>query len=144
MNTLIKSVGIRRPDSNNYQHYQNCTKCGVPKNFISSAKTWYSNGLCRSCVVKGDFSRNQHRNKKVSLRFFGDEHVEKHKSISDFCRHHPELGLNAKYHFSQVLSGQRLHYKGWTLASRRVKVNPHNVIKMCQFGLQHAINKDIV
>lgn len=37
------------------------------------------------------------------------------KSVAQFCREHPELGINAKYHFSEVLQRRRLHHKYWAL-----------------------------
>lgn len=61
---------------------------------------------------------NNKNNKSVCFKHFTGI-VESSISITKFCEKHPELGENAKYHFSGVLSGSRLHYKGWMIFSKK-------------------------
>lgn len=49
------------------------------------------------------------------LQYYEDSRVEVFSSITNFCNKHPELGANAKHHFSAVFNCKRFHYKGWHL-----------------------------
>lgn len=64
---------------------------------------------CQSCANRINRAR------PVVLVNLKTGELESAAAVADFCRNHPELGINAKYHFSEVLHGRRLHHKNWAL-----------------------------
>lgn len=118
-------------DGHNYLIDYNCKKCN--KRFVSSSNSKQHNQICSSCSNKLIFS------KKVSLKHYSSNKTEKCNSITDFCKRHPELGANAKYHLAEVLNGKRIHYKGWYPANKNYKINLNKIGKIEQIYLKQAI-----
>lgn len=79
------------------------------------------------------------KNKPVSFKFYKNGQHSRAKSLTNFCKLHPELGLNAKYHFAEVISGKRLHYKGWLLSSNKIKIDLNRIKKVEQTLIKQAI-----
>lgn len=104
-----------------YLHKYRCLGCGEQKKFASSSRIYHHTKTCTACHCRSV------NNKPVSLRHFSSDLVENFPSIAAFCNAHPELGENAKYHFTEVLNGKRLHYKGWMRADNNIKINPDKV-----------------
>ena len=116
------SIGIQDKEKRrNYLHYYVCKRCLKNKCMISHRKIEKITKFCSFCwgaVL---------RNKPVSFRYYNSSEIETFPSITLFCKNHPELGKNAKYHFAEVLKGRKLHYKGWLLANNKEKINISDV-----------------
>lgn len=116
-----------------YIHFYKCLQCKREKSFVVLQKKFKHKGLCRSCAS------GKHTRKPIRLKYYIGNGVENSPSITDFCCKHPELGANAKYHFAEVLSGKRLHYKGWFPASKKIRFDLAKVRKVEQTILKFAV-----
>lgn len=114
-------------------HYR-CFKCRQLKSFIYVGKTFHHKGLCRNCAT------GKHTRKAVAFRYYLSKKIETSYSITAFCNKHPELGSNAKYHFTEVLKGKRLHYKGWLLGLNKVNIDLEKVKIIKQTLLRRAVS----
>ena len=90
-----------------------CKQCGTEKTIsVSSKKICREHkNICVTCRSKNTFS------KPVTFKNLLTNQVISADSITSFC----ELtklnlaNLNARFHFAEVLKGNKLHYKGWGL-----------------------------
>ncbi len=121
-------------DRKTYIHKYHCVGCGEQKTFTNSSRIYFHSRTCIACHSRAMSS------KPVSLRHFSADNVENFPSITAFCQQHPELGENAKNHFSQVLNGKKMHYKGWMRADNLVKIDLNKV--KCNICLKDSIENN--
>jgi len=131
-NILLK--GVYDKPTGRYIYSYSCSVCGAKKTAKLGRKTYLGTGKCKKCIATEQSYNSEQsgkplhfKGKPVSFRFYNREEVEHAESIRAFCRKHPELGENASYHFSGVINGKRLHYKGWLLGSNKVKLEESKV-----------------
>ena len=138
----IISNGKYNKFTGKYSHTYKCLGCGDIHEISNSLKTWHSSGYCNRTYWSNNINHSILR--PVSFRFYKNKKPEKAVSIVAFCNKHKELGENAKYHFSEVINGKRLHYKGWLMADnkivldlKKVKTIEQTLLKQAAVNLNH-------
>lgn len=114
--------------SGNYLVTYTCKCCKKTRSSICGGKkrSYSHSQYCRNCI----------KNKAVIFKNFITDEIISANSITNFCER-AQLGKNAKYHFAEVLSGKRLHYKGWGLTNNKVDKKKVKIIK--QYVIKPAI-----
>jgi hypothetical protein len=136
----VESIGIWTQKKRKYQHTYICGGCKKKISSLYSLRIKEITGFCKHCLPRPWFHGDgKHRRKPVVLRYYLNNKIDSAPSITMFAAKHKELGPNAKYHFADILNGKRLHYKGWLLASNRVKININKVQKIEQLLIKPAL-----
>lgn len=113
--------GVKNKEKNVFEFQFDCIKCGIKCNFTlphnSKAKR---TKICNKCLGN--------RELKEAVWFknaLTDDEVYV-TNVSQFAASFPELGVNAKYHFSQVIHGNRIHNHGWYLRDK-IKIDKEKI-----------------
>lgn len=134
---LYKSIGIRDKNKDMYLHTYTCKICG---NIITR---WHgSKNILHSFICNkhnGDLNYNKDKCKSVKFIQITTGQIDQSISITSFCDKHKELGKYAKHHFTEILNGKRLHYKGWMLEDTYNRIDKNKVIESCQLIIKPAI-----
>lgn len=120
-----------------YRYSYQCKGCNKISSHCWANKTVKHSLYCQKCYS----SINNNCRKPVTFIHVVTGEISKALSITEFCNKHPDLGKYAKHHFSEVLKGKRLHFKGWMLPKHYKCINKDNITSYCSVFVNSPIKK---